>query len=158
MPVSINALDSDCWCNSRVSEFAERQMDQFPTDHPSANLDDDLASQRSTSRDSLLLSAQLRVGDEAETSVRVRNLSAGGLMAEYPEPVAIGTPVEIEVRGVGWVGGRIAWSAEGRVGIAFDRQIDPKAARKPVGTGTGTPRYAKATPTAPRPARPLFRP
>ncbi len=132
-------------------------MDQFPTDPLNANLSDDPSSQRSASRDSLMLSAQLRVSGEAEVSVRVRNLSAGGLMAEYANPVTIGTRVEVDVRGVGWVGGRIAWTAEGRVGIAFDREIDPMAARKPVGNGTHTPRYAKATETAPRPARPLFR-
>lgn len=132
-------------------------MDQFSNDPLNANLSDDPSSQRSATRDSLLLSAQLRVSGEPETVVRVRNLSAGGLMAEYAQPVAIGTPVEVEVRGVGWVGGRIAWAAEGRVGIAFDCEIDPRAARKPVGNGTHTPRYAKATETAPRPARPLFR-
>ncbi|HEY0622236.1 PilZ domain-containing protein [Sphingomonas sp.] len=118
---------------------------------------DDPSSQRTAARDSLLLSAQLRVTGAPETTVRVRNLSAGGLMAEYAQPVPIGTPVEIDVRGVGWVSGRIAWSAEGRVGIAFDSEIDPMAARKPVGSGTHTPRYAKATESAPRPARPLFR-
>jgi len=132
-------------------------MDQFPTDPLNANLSDDPSRQRSAARDSLLLSAQLRVEGEAEATVRVRNLSAGGLMAEYAQPVDIGTPVEVDVRGVGWVGGRIAWTAEGRVGIAFDREIDPMAARKPVGNGTHTPRYAKATETAPRPTRPLFK-
>lgn len=132
-------------------------MDQLPTDPLEADLTDDSASQRSAARDSLLLSAQLRVEGEPEVTVRVRNLSAGGLMAEYAEPVSPGTPVEVDVRGVGWVGGRIAWRAEGRVGIAFEREIDPMAARKPVGTGGQTPRYAKVTKEAPRPARPLFR-
>jgi len=133
-------------------------MDQFPTDPLNANLSDDPSRQRSAARDSLLLSAQLRVEGEAEATVRVRNLSAGGLMAEYAQPVDVGTAVEVDVRGVGWVAGRIAWKAEGRVGIAFDREIDPMAARKPVGNGTHTPRYAKATEAAPRPARPLFKP
>ncbi len=133
-------------------------MDQFPTDPMSANLSDDPARQRSTARDSLLLSAQLRIAGEPEATVRVRNLSAGGLMAEYAQPVDIGSAVEVDVRGVGWVGGRVAWAAEGRIGIAFDREIDPMAARKPVGNGTHTPRYAKATEVAPRPARPLFKP
>lgn len=132
-------------------------MDQFSTDPPKPGAGDDPSSQRSASRDSLLLSAQLRIGGEPETTVRVRNLSAGGLMAEYAEPVAIGTLLEVDVRGVGWVAGRIAWTAEGRVGIAFDREIDPMAARKPVGSGAQTPRYAKATEAAPRPTRPLFR-
>jgi hypothetical protein len=131
-------------------------MDQFPTDPLNANASDDPSSQRAGSRDSLLLSAQLRIEGEPEATVRVRNLSSGGLMAEYAQPVLSGTAVEVDVRGVGWVPGRIAWAAEGRIGIAFDREIDPMSARKPVGTGAHTPRYAKAT-DAPRPPRPLFR-
>jgi hypothetical protein len=132
-------------------------MDQFSPTPPNANPADDPSSQRSASRDSLLLSARLRVEGEPEITVRVRNLSAGGLMAEYAQPVSIDTPVEVDVRGVGWVSGRIAWVAEGRVGVAFDREIDPMAARKPVGSGATTPRYAKTTEAAPRPTRPLFR-
>lgn len=108
-------------------------MDQFSTDPLDAlSDDDDLASQRNGSRDSLLLSAQLRMASGSEVTVRVRNLSSGGLMAEYAQPVAQGTPVEVEVRGVGWINGHIAWTAEGRVGIAFEREINPMAARKPV--------------------------
>lgn len=118
-------------------------MDQFSSDPFAAQLNDDPSSQRHANRDSLFLSAQLRVDGGAETTVRVRNLSAGGLMAEYAEMVTTGAPVMVDVRGVGWVSGRIAWSAEGRIGIAFDRDIDPKLARKPVGTGQHTPRYAK---------------
>jgi hypothetical protein len=93
-------------------------------------------------RDSLFLAATLRI-EKVEVPVRVRNLSAGGLMAEYSDPVDSGTPVEINVRGVGWTRGHIAWSAEGRIGIAFDRPIDPLLARKPVGHGQSTPHYAK---------------
>jgi hypothetical protein len=51
--------------------------------------------------------------------------------------------VEVEVRGVGWVSGRIAWATDGRVGIAFDTPIDPLLARKPVGGGTQTPTFVK---------------
>lgn len=115
-------------------------MDQFPSDPLNAFSaeDDDLASQRNGSRDSLLLSAQLRTGDGVDVNVRVRNLSSGGLMAEYTAPIAQGTPVKVDVRGVGWVDGRIAWTAEGRVGIAFEREIDPMAARKPVAARSTT--------------------
>jgi hypothetical protein len=132
-------------------------MDQVSDNSVKAGSNDDPSSQRSGSRDSLLLSAQLRVDGEPEVTVRVRNLSPGGLMAEYAKPVTADTRVEVEVRGVGWIGGRIAWATDGRIGIAFDREIDPMSARKPVGTGARTPRYAKATETAPPPARPLFR-
>lgn len=110
-------------------------MEQSPTDPRDPLLGEDSASQRDGSRDSLLLTGLLRVADDAEISVLVRNLSSGGLMAEYAPHVAQGTPVEIEVRGLGRVGGRIAWATEGRIGIAFDRKVDPMAARKPVAPG-----------------------
>lgn len=118
-------------------------MDQFSIDHLNDDIGDD-ASQRNGSRDSLLLTAQLRTSDGIDITVRVRNLSSGGLMAEYSQPVAIGTPVDVEVRGVGWIKGRIAWTAEGRIGIAFMDEIDPMAARKPV---------AVRSTKAPKPAR-----
>ena len=91
-------------------------------------------------RDSLFLLANLRLkGDADAVAVRVRNLSAGGLMAELPVPLDGDVAIEIEVRGLGWVPGRIAWQTEGRVGISFDKPIDPRKARKPV---SGTPKQS----------------
>jgi hypothetical protein len=90
--------------------------------------------QRQDSRDSLFLAARFRVkGDKTIAQVRIRNLSAGGLMAELPNGIEPDTEVEVEVRGIGWISGRIAWTAVGRAGVAFDTPVDPKKARKPVG-------------------------
>lgn len=92
------------------------------------------ASEPRRNRDSLFLLARARVGNDPEwTDVRVRNLSAGGLMAEIAHALSIDTPVELELRGIGRVTGRVAWQAEGRTGVAFDAEIDPMKARKPVG-------------------------
>ena len=118
-------------------------MDQFSYDPLSTLSADDFAGQRAGARDSLMLAAQFRIAGKTETQVRVRNLSPGGLMAEVPQPIDAGTAVEVEVRGVGWIGGRIAWYTEGRVGVAFDREIDPMLARKPVGKGSHTPSFVK---------------
>lgn len=94
------------------------------------------AAERTGGRDSLFLMARIRrPGAPESVSVRVRNLSAGGLMAETPEPLDPEGAVEVEVRGLGWIPGRIAWHTEGRTGIAFDRPVDPKRARKPSGAG-----------------------
>lgn len=95
-----------------------------------------IAGEPRRNRDSLFLLARVRVDGEAEwVDVRVRNLSAGGLMAEIAQALAIDTPVELELRGIGRVTGRVAWQAEGRTGVAFDAEIDPMKARKPVGKG-----------------------
>ncbi|MGN6817375.1 MAG: PilZ domain-containing protein [Sphingomonas sp.] len=124
-------------------------MDQFSHDPLADHGSDDPAAQRIDSRDSLLLVAQFRVAGQSETiQVRVRNLSAGGLMAEVPKPIDIGTMVEVDVRGLGWVTGRIAWVAAGRVGVAFDHLIDPQAARRPVVNARG--------PVKDKPIKPLF--
>jgi hypothetical protein len=117
------------------------------------------AAKRGPDRDSLLLKAVLRfprTKDEGE--VRIRNLSAGGLMAEAPLRVARGEPVEINLRSIGWISGHVAWVTEGRLGIAFDHPIDPKNARKPVGQAElDMPHYLKKlnNPAAPSKLRRL---
>lgn len=124
-------------------------MDQFSHDPIADNGTDDLAAQRIDTRDSLFLVAQFRIAGTSEAiQVRVRNLSAGGLMAEVAKPIDIATMVEVDVRGIGWVTGRIAWVAAGRVGVAFDHLIDPQAARKPVGASKGLVKD--------KPIKPLF--
>ncbi len=122
-------------------------MDQFSHDHDQFAESDDAAAARSGSRDSLMLTAKLRLpGLATPVQVRVRNLSAGGLMAEYAGPAQGGDTIEVEVRGIGWVNGRVAWVAEGRIGIAFNAPIDPLLARKPV---SATPQPLKKRGFAP---------
>jgi hypothetical protein len=107
-------------------------MDQFSKD-TFVPQDADPAAKRTKARDSLFLVAVLHIADRpGTTEVRVRNLSSGGLMAEYAHPVDIGTLVKVEMRGVGTVSGDVAWTAAGRIGISFDTPIDPMQARKPV--------------------------
>lgn len=112
-------------------------MDHYSQDPFGALTGEDLAKQRNNSRDSLFLVARIAVAGREDEQVRVRNLSTGGLMAEYVAPIAVGTRIEIDVRGIGIVPGRIAWATDGRIGVAFDQAIDPKLARKPVSGGAG---------------------
>ncbi|MFC4291628.1 PilZ domain-containing protein [Sphingorhabdus arenilitoris] len=100
---------------------------------------------RGQDRDSLFLKAILRFpSSEAEGEVRIRNLSAGGLMAEAPVRVTRGEKAEVNLRNIGWISGSVAWVTEGRIGIAFDHPIDPKAARKPTGSNQADkPLYLK---------------
>lgn len=99
---------------------------------------------RQLGRDSLFLMAEVRLaGAEAEHRVKVRNLSAGGMMAEGAMKVLRGTPVQVNLRNIGWVDGVVAWIQDDRFGIAFVEEIDPKLARAPVGNGSLTPRFLK---------------
>ncbi len=87
-------------------------------------------AKRDADRDSLFLTANLRFQNGGEEGkVRVRNLSEGGLMAEAAIQAARGTRLEIELKNIGWITGKIAWLAEKKVGIAFDHPIDPKIVR-----------------------------
>ncbi len=85
---------------------------------------------RSAPRETASLSAKLRVEGGRAVTTRVRNLSTGGIMADYAAPLIAGTPVEIDLRGLGLVSGTIAWSTDGRIGISFDRPVDPSLARR----------------------------
>jgi hypothetical protein len=85
---------------------------------------------RQAHRDSLFLLAQLRVeGSGDEHRVKLRNLSARGMMAEGPVRVSRGELVSVELRGIGWVEGTVAWKQDTRFGIAFVEDIDPAKAR-----------------------------
>jgi hypothetical protein len=99
---------------------------------------------RQLGRDSLFVLADLRIdGVTGEQRIRVRNLSAGGLMAEGAFAVQRGQSVWVGLRNLGWVEGIVAWVQDARFGIAFREDIDPRLARAPVVSGEGTPRYVR---------------
>ena len=88
---------------------------------------------RQVNRDSLFLLAQVRVdGQDGVSRVKVRNLSAGGMMAEGDCKVVRGSLVAVELRNIGWVEGSVAWKQDNRFGIAFVDEIDPTVVRAPV--------------------------
>ena len=114
---------------------------------------------RQVNRDSLFLLAQLRVdGQEEVTRVKVRNLSAGGMMAEGEAKVMRGAMVAVELRNVGWVEGSVAWKQDNRFGIAFVAEIDPSVVRAPTPgvetTNFEIPHYTRNYQTSPSPSDP----
>jgi hypothetical protein len=104
----------------------------------------DGSENRQIARDSLFVMADLRLdGAEEEHRIKVRNLSAGGMMGEGPVHVTRGTRVEVNIRNIGWVSGSVAWVQDDRFGVAFCEEIDPKVARAPVTAGARSPRYTR---------------
>lgn len=88
---------------------------------------------RKQDRDSLFLLANLRLADSTDTQrIKVRNLSPGGMMAESPVRTACGERLTVELRNLGWISGTVAWVADSRFGVIFDREVDCKAVRQPV--------------------------
>lgn len=106
----------------------------------------DAAYDRSSERLNFFLGTTLKTGPHEALPARVRNLSAGGMMVEFasePDPeLADGDAVVAELRNIGRVKGKVAWIEGKRIGVRFEKNIDPGAACKPVGgnagkTGTG---------------------
>jgi hypothetical protein len=101
---------------------------------------------RHINRDSLFLMADVRLdGDSESHRVKVRNLSAGGMMAESDMTVVRGARVTVDLRNLPSVTGSVAWVQENRFGVAFAQEIDPRAPRTPVGNSSdlSTPRFVR---------------
>ena len=62
-------------------------------------------------------------GPSGEQLIRVRNVSAGGLMAEAAQPVSIGETVEVELSSQK-IPGSVVWVRDGTVGVKFDQTVD----------------------------------
>ena len=66
-------------------------------------------AKRKMNRDSVLLKAVLRFSNaQEEYEMRIRNLSAGGLMAEVPNRLSRGDRIDVKIQNIGWVGGHVA--------------------------------------------------
>ena len=93
------------------------------------------ATRRKSTRDSMMLLATIRRAQDPideQAPVRVRNLSAIGLMADYQDIAVVGDAVVVTVRGIGAISGKVAWLKRGQIGVTFDNEIDPLRARKPI--------------------------
>lgn len=114
--------------------------------------DEHAAEGSRSERDSVFLHATVTASHgEAAGVFRIRNISSGGLMAEGPIVFVAGDELDVDLRNIGLVHGRVAWASAGKFGMMFDRAIDPRLARKPVGGGT-----AAATPASHAPIIPPF--
>lgn len=102
-------------------------------DWPSIDRDVDAVALRGNKRDSMFLKASLHcLRTDHRFDIVVRNVSAGGLLADTPQELPVGDEVRVTLRKVGDVPGRIVWSQPARFGIAFDVTIDPQSVRQPI--------------------------
>lgn len=91
---------------------------------------------RSGPRDSLFLLTSLKSDEGIPLGrARVRNLSATGLMADCERRVPAGARILLELRGIGRISGNVVWARDDKIGVAFDQEIDPQLARRPVTAG-----------------------
>jgi hypothetical protein len=74
------------------------------------------------------LSAMLRLGKLADSEgrqqlIRVKNMSAGGVMAIVPQALAVGDHVQIEVSGQK-IPSTVVWTRDELIGFKFDQNVD----------------------------------
>ena len=86
---------------------------------------------RNAARSSLFMVTTIMLENNARTyQVKVRNLSAKGMMAEGEVPVATGSRLTVQPESGNPVTGVVAWIEGGRFGIAFDNDVDMAAFRR----------------------------
>jgi hypothetical protein len=78
---------------------------------------------RSDDRVAPILRIAKLVTGSGERLMRVRNMSAGGLMGEVSSPLEIGETVQIEFS-MQKVPATVVWTREGAVGLKFDQNLD----------------------------------
>ncbi len=71
----------------------------------------------------MLRVAKLVEDGHREQLIRLRNVSAGGLMAEVGFPLTVGTAVAVELSSQK-IPALVVWTREGTAGIKFDQNID----------------------------------
>lgn len=87
----------------------------------------DKTERRQVKRESLDLLADIRIdGVRGEQRVGLRNISAGGLMADGLENSHRGQMIWIHLGVLGWVEGTVAWVQGSRCGVAFRDEMDPE--------------------------------
>jgi len=67
--------------------------------------------------------AKLTHADGREQLIRVRNVTAGGLMAELGHPLMVGDSVSLELSAQK-IPASVVWTRDGTVGLKFDHNVD----------------------------------
>lgn len=78
---------------------------------------------RRSRRTDVRLPASIGVGFGARIEAMALNVSAHGVMLETEAQLVPGRPVTIELKGLARRSGRIAWTRDGHIGIAFSEPL-----------------------------------
>jgi hypothetical protein len=79
--------------------------------------------QRTDARHRTVLQVAKLVTESGDELCILRNVSAGGLRAEVYSDLAIGDPVQLELRTGRCMGGQVVWTSGPSIGVEFDRKV-----------------------------------
>ena len=86
-----------------------------------------LGDERRSMRSEVRLAATIVAGPSRRVAATVLNISAHGVMAETRASFVPGRPVTLELAGLAPTAGRIAWTRQGHVGLAFAQPLSVEA-------------------------------
>jgi hypothetical protein len=81
------------------------------------------AERRADDRLIPLLKVAKLVSQSGERLMRVRNITAGGVMGEVADCPGVGEALDVELSSQ-WIPSRVVWIRDGLVGIKFDQSVD----------------------------------
>jgi hypothetical protein len=82
------------------------------------------AERRTDERIETILPVAKLVTEDSNLFCRIKNISAGGLMAEISSPIPVHTKVSIELNSAQRIPGTVVWNRSGAIGVKFDQNID----------------------------------
>lgn len=106
------------------------------------------ADQRADKRLLLMLPVAKLTSEYRQDLCRIRNISAGGLMAEVTTQPAVGTRFFIELSSDQRIPGEVVWTRGNSIGVKFDHDVDLRellAERRPVAGYTRRPPRLEVT-------------
>jgi hypothetical protein len=81
-------------------------------------------SVRKPDRVRILLNTKLRLSNQPDIEVSVKNISTRGFMAEADRDLPIGSDAMVYLPGIGWTMASIRWSVGNRFGGRFSESVD----------------------------------
>jgi hypothetical protein len=79
---------------------------------------------RKPDRVRILLNTKLRLSDQPDMDVSVKNISSRGFMAEADRDLPIGSDAMVYLPGIGWTMATVRWSVGKRFGGRFSESVD----------------------------------
>lgn len=95
-----------------------------------ASPSNDPGDRRIAERRNLLMKAAFNLDGSGQAQpTTIRDISSTGMKASIAHAPLVGGEVHVEIPGVGTVPATVVWAEDGKMGVHFDRVIDPTQAK-----------------------------
>lgn len=107
---------------------------------------ENLGDHRGADRQNMFIKAIFKIqGSDLGHPITIRDISSTGMKASTCNAPFVGGKVEVELRNIGTVPATVIWVENGKMGLHFDRIIDPSQTKMEI-TGTYSKSVAPSVP------------